>query len=55
MAGKSLCDMDTVLSQDESLPTKKEAFSHEWTGYPFSLFEPDACWSQGYKMRNGNK
>ena len=29
-----------------------ESFSHEWTKYPASPFEPD---DQGYVMRKGNK
>ena len=34
---------------------KKEVLSFEWTKYPASLFEPDACLPQGYAMRKGNK
>jgi hypothetical protein len=34
---------------------RHEAFSHEWTVYPPSLFEPNDNVEQGFKMRKGNK
>ena len=34
---------------------KVEAFSHEWTSCPASLFESDPSLDQGYAMRKGNK
>ena len=34
---------------------KIEVFSHEWTNYPSSLFEPDHSLDQGFSMRKGNK
>ena len=34
---------------------KVETFSHEWTTYPSSLFEPDINMLSGYAMRRGNK
>jgi hypothetical protein len=34
---------------------KIEVFSHEWTNYPSSLFEPDHNLDQGFSMRKGNK
>ena len=34
---------------------KVETFSHEWTSYPSSIFEPDAYLSNGFAMRGGNK
>lgn len=34
---------------------KVETFSHEWTSYPSSLFEPDPALPCGYGMRKGNK
>lgn len=32
-----------------------QAFCHEWTDYPASLFEPDHRSPQGFSMRKGNK
>jgi len=34
---------------------KAEAFAHEWTKYPSSIFEPDALHPNGFAMRKGNK
>jgi len=34
---------------------KIKVFSHEWTNYPSSLFEPDHSLDQGFSMRKGNK
>ena len=34
---------------------KIKVFSHEWTNYPSSLFEPDHNLDQRFSMRKGNK
>jgi len=41
--------------QDLNEERKMDAFSHEWTSYPASLFEQDASLDQCYVMRKGNK
>ena len=35
--------------------TKRDAFSHEWTNYPSSLFKPDPCTPDKFVMVKGNK
>ena len=35
--------------------TQHEAFSHEWTCYPSSIFEPSSTSEQDYVMRTGSK
>ena len=34
---------------------RDEAFSHEWTDYPSSLFKPDARFEMGFSMVKGQK
>ena len=41
--------------QDLDEDKKIEVFSHEWTSFPASLFEPDPSLDQEYGMRKGNK
>lgn len=43
------------LAQGVDEAQKIEVFSHEWTPYPASLFEPEPCLDQGFAMRKGNK
>ena len=41
--------------QNLSNKEKVETFSHEWTSYPSSLFEPNTQMANGFAMRGGNK
>ena len=41
--------------QNLSNKEKVETFSHEWTSYPSSLFEPDTNMANGFAMQGGNK
>jgi len=43
------------FAQNMTDAEKIEVFSHEWTNYPSSLFEPDHSLDQGFSMRKGNK
>lgn len=47
---RSLC-----FAQNLDDTQKIDAFSHEWTRYPSSLFEPDKEHPCGFAMRKGNK
>jgi len=47
---RSLC-----FAQNLDETQKIDAFSHEWTRYPSSLFDPDREHPCGFAMRKGNK
>lgn len=52
---ESVVARNLYFIQDLDEGKKLAAFTHEWTAYPSSLFEPDPHLEQGYGMRKGNK
>ena len=43
------------FAQNADNETRKQAFSHEWTAYPLSLFDVDCKIEAGFSMRKGCK